>query len=109
MDLAGVAVVDQVGPVERRMPRDQVVTRDVRGHRPRTAERTRRELRVVKRVVEHGPEFDHLGLPDREALAHADVKVVDAAQRQRVSPAVRMDAGSGLDIARVRVIGQISD
>ena len=39
MDLAGVAVVDLVGPVEHRACGDQVVARDVRRHRTHTAER----------------------------------------------------------------------
>ena len=57
VDLAGVAVVDLVRPVEHRMSGDEVVARAVRGYRTHAAERHRRELRVVERVEECRPEW----------------------------------------------------
>ena len=104
-----MAVIDLVGLVEHWVPGDQVVAGDSGSNRTHAAERTRRELRVVKRVVERGPELDHFGLSNRKPLAHADIEVVEASQRQRVPPTVRVNAGTGLNVASVRIVGQVSD
>ena len=109
VDFASMAVIDLVGLVEHWVPGDQVVAGDSGSNRTHAAERTRRELRVVKRVVERGAELDHFGLSNRKPLTHADIEVVDASQRQRVPPTVRVNSGTGLNVASVRIVGQVSD